>query len=443
LAALIYVRYSQGTAQLDDLQGSSTTRYLLLSFFVVAVTLVTVSGFEMRLELRRRARAELPADLLRQEQVARADAEMANQLKDEFLATVSHELRTPLNAIVGWVHLLKSGVTDDHMKAASAIERNAFAQARLIDDLLDVSHMMKGRVSLATDSMDLRTSVYAALDSVRPAAEAKHIDIEVVAPDAVTVLGDEVRLQQAAWNLLANAVKFTPPDGHVTVEIGRVGSRARLRVTDSGEGIDPGFLPHVFEPFGQTASRRRPAGLGLGLAIVRQIVEMHGGTVVAASTGKQHGATFTITMPSGDGRSAAARSRAASAAATTSGLRVLIAEDDEDSAVTLGAILLHRGCDVRTARTAQECIDLFSEWRPDVLVCDIGLPDDDGYSLLRRIRERNRGSRLVPAIAVTALEGDEDRSRTLAAGFAAHLSKPFEVDYLVDTVSRVVRQAAS
>ncbi len=464
------------------LRRSRTTRYLMLFLFVFATALLTLAGFDTRRELRRRARAEqdlhtayeavearvyqrtrelvdtntrletserhaqelaiLRTDLLKREQIARADAEMANRLKDEFLATVSHELRTPLNAIVGWAHLLKSGITDDQVKAASAIERNAFAQARLIDDLLDVSRLMKGRFSLAASSMDLRASVYAALETVRPAAEAKHLDIQVVAPEPVIVRGDDVRLQQVASSLLANAVKFTPNGGHVTIEVERVGSRARLRVSDSGEGIDPEFLPHVFEPFRQTASRRRPAGLGLGLAIVRQIVEMHGGTVVAGSDGINQGSSFTIMMPYGDDQAAATK-EPTSEAITTAGLRVLIAEDDEDSAVTLGTALLHRGCTVRTARTAQECLDLFAEWQPDVLVCDIGLPDDDGYSLLRRLRERNRGGRFVPAIAVTALSRDEDRSRTLAAGFAAHLSKPFEVEYLVDTVSRVVRQASS
>ncbi len=231
------------------------------------------------------------------EQTARADAEMATRLKDEFLATVSHELRTPLNAIVGWTYLLKAGLTESQPAAVAAIERNAVAQARLINDLLDVSRMMKGRFALAAVPMDLRASLRAALGTVRPAAEAKHLQIEVVGDEPVVVLGDEVRLLQVAWNLLSNAVKFTPRGGRIVAEVSRVGSRARLRVTDTGDGIEPGLLPHVFEPFRQATASRRPGGLGLGLAIVRQISELHGGTATAASEGPQQGASFTVMLP--------------------------------------------------------------------------------------------------------------------------------------------------
>ncbi len=293
------------------------------------------------------------AEALKREQAARADAELANRLKDDFLATVSHELRTPLHAIVGWVHLLKKDITQDRERAIDAIERNALVQARLIDDLLDVSRMIQGRFTLVVLPLDLRGAVQAALVTVGPAAAAKGVVLKLDDDAEVRVFGDDARLQQVAWNLLSNAVKFTPRGGTVTVAVARVGSEARLRVTDTGEGIDPAFLPYVFEPFRQGASRSARAGLGLGLAIVRQIVELHGGTVAVASDGRGKGATFTVMLPvSADARSDLTRSASPGAGGQLR-LRVLIAEDDADSAVILGTVLKHRGCDVRTAGTAQ------------------------------------------------------------------------------------------
>jgi signal transduction histidine kinase len=291
LAALVYVRY---------------TRDLMLFVFATAIAMLVVADLQVRRERRRRVAAEGALRLANQEvepriqartMAARAEAELASCLKDDFLATVSHELRTPLHAIVGWVHLLKVGMADDRDRAVSAIERNALAQARLIDDLLDVSRMVKGRVTLSTTTQDLRVSVQAALDTMRPAADAKQVDLVVAAEGEVVVSGDAARLQQVVWNLLSNAVRFTPNGGRVSVEVDRVGSRARLRVTDTGEGIDAALLPYVFEPFRQAGSRSARLGLGLGLTIVRQIVELHGGTVVAESEGPLCGSRFTVMMP--------------------------------------------------------------------------------------------------------------------------------------------------
>jgi signal transduction histidine kinase/ActR/RegA family two-component response regulator len=444
-------------AQLDRLRYL-TPESLMSCVFVLALAMLIAAAVEGRRDLRLRLAAEdalrratddvetriavSRADLLKSEQDARVEAELASRLKDDFLATISHELRTPLNAIVGWVHLLKVGIGDDRDRAVSAIERNAFAQARLIDDLLDVSRLVKGRVTLSTTTQDLRSSVQAALQTVRPAAEAKCVDVVVALEAEVLVSGDAARLQQVVGNLLSNAVKFTPKGGRVMVEVDRVGSRARLRVTDSGEGIDPALLPHVFEAFRQGGSRSARLGLGLGLAVVRQVVELHGGTVVAESEGRQQGSRFTVMMPI----EAAERGASAGTAgrrAPARGLRVLVAEDDEDSATMLGAILTHRGCDVRTARNAHECLAVFDEWTPDVLVCDIGLPDDDGYSLLRRVRDRDRRARPIPAVALTAFAREEDRARALSAGFVAHVSKPFDPEALFGEIVRAVMAGAA
>jgi signal transduction histidine kinase len=305
------------------------TRNLMLFVFGLAIAMLVVADLQVRRERRRRVASDLEdiagmrADLRKREQAARAEVELASRLNDDFLATVSHQLRTPLNAIVGSVHLLKLGIADDRDRAVSVIERNAFAQARLIDDLLDVSRMVKGRVTLNTTTQDLRSSVQAALETVRPAADAKHVDLVVAADAEVLVTGDASRLQQVVWNLLSNAVKFTPKDGRVSVEVDRVGSRARLRVTDTGEGIDAAFLPQVFEPFRQTRSRSAHLGFGLGLAIVRQIVELHGGTVVAESEGARRGSRFTVMMPIRDQDGAAAAGLAGGNTTGEPGLRPL------------------------------------------------------------------------------------------------------------------------
>jgi hypothetical protein len=383
------------------------------------------------------------AEALEKAEGARRLAEEASHLKDEFLATASHELRTPLNAIVGWVHVLQSGAPlgeEQRRQAVNAIDRNAKSQTRLIEDLLDVSRMIQGRVSLTVSPLDFRRVVDAAVETVRHAAIAKDITIAVnQPPETVAVIADEHRLQQVIWNLLANSVKYTPRGGHVDVALARERGRAVIRVTDSGEGIDPEFLPHVFEPFRQgVSSKTMRSGLGLGLAIVKRLVDLHGGRIVAESSGPGRGATFTLSLPLAHG--AAATSAISSRPDPTfHNLHVLVAEDDADSAAAVTAILRLHGCETQTAGTAAECLRITGEWPTDVLICDVGLPDDDGYGLLRRLRTLPEGER-IPAIALTAYARPEDRAKALAAGFRAHLSKPLDPESLLKELSRAVEQ---
>ncbi|HKV98852.1 MAG TPA: ATP-binding protein [Vicinamibacterales bacterium] len=365
------------------------------------------------------------------------DQQTADRLKDDLLATVSHELRTPLNAIVGWTHILKIDKGENRVRAVEAIERNAFVQTRLIDDLLDVSKMTKGQFTLTVSTIDLRTVVQAALVTIGPAAAAKGVTIQVRSTEDVRIRGDEARLQQVAWNLLSNAVKFTPKGGHVTIDVSRLGNRAQLRVTDTGEGIEPAFLPHVFEPFRQGESRSTRLGLGLGLAIVRQIVELHGGSVLATSDGAQRGSSFTVVLPMSPAGVLPA-APPASGDTRDLNLRVLVVEDDEDAVTTLSTLLRYRGCEVRAAHTVREALELFQSWNPDVMICDIGLPDGDGCSLLRQVREL-MPDRSVPAIAVSAFAREEDRRRAAGVGFEVYLTKPFEVEQLVDHIRQVAK----
>jgi PAS domain S-box-containing protein len=372
---------------------------------------------------------------------ARRVAEEASHLKDEFLSTASHELRTPLNAIVGWVHVLQTGRAadqDQRRHAVDAIERNARIQTRLIEDLLDVSRMIQGRVSLTVSPTDLRSIVDAAVDTLRPAAAAKEIAVDVAGPDGVLpVIGDEHRLQQIVWNLLSNAVKYTPRGGRITVTAASEGSRAVVRVGDTGEGIAAEFLPHVFEPFRQGASRTMRSGLGLGLAIVRRLVELHGGRIKAESEGHGRGSQFVVSLPLARGL-AAEVATAARPEPNFDHLHVLVAEDDPDSAAAVTAILRLHGCETQTAGTASECLRITGEWPTDVLICDVGLPDDDGYGLLRRLRGLPEGES-IPAIALTAYTRPEDRAKALAAGFRAHLSKPLDPESLLREISAAVK----
>jgi PAS domain S-box-containing protein len=393
---------------------------------------------ELQLALDERASAVEKAEH------ARRLAEEASHLKDEFLATASHELRTPLNAIVGWVHVLQSGALHDdeqRRQAVNAIDRNAKIQTRLIEDLLDVSRMIQGRVSLTVSPLDLRAVIDAAVETIRHAAQAKDIAIEVEQPDdPLGVIGDEHRLQQIIWNLLANSVKYTPRGGRVAVSLARERGRAVLRVKDSGDGIDPAFLPHVFEPFRQGASATMRTGLGLGLAIVRRLVDLHGGRITAESDGAGKGSTFTVSLPAAHGAAAAASALSMTPEPNFQRLHVLVAEDDADSAAAVTAILKLHGCETRTAPTAAECLRITGEWPTDVLICDVGLPDDDGYGLLRRLRSLPEGER-IPAIALTAYSRPEDRAKALAAGFRAHLSKPLDPESLLRELSSAAKEA--
>ena len=394
---------------------------------------------ELHLALDERAAALTKAEH------ARHVAEEASHLKDEFLATASHELRTPLNAIVGWVHVLQSGALaddDQRRQAVNAIDRNAKMQTRLIEDLLDVSRMIQGRVSLTVAPIDLRGVIESAVETIRHAATAKNIDIQVDPPaDVIPIIGDEHRLQQVIWNLITNSVKYTPRGGTIAIRFSKESGRAVVSVKDSGEGIDPEFLPHVFEPFRQGNSSTMRTGLGLGLAIVRRLVDLHGGRITAESDGVGRGATFTVSLPLAHG--------AAVTGALTSApepnfqqLHVLVAEDDADSAAAVTAILRLHGCETKTAPTAAECLRITGEWPTDVLICDVGLPDDDGYGLLRRLRALPEGER-VPAIALTAYARPEDRAKALAAGFRAHLSKPLDPESLLRELLSAAKAARS
>ena len=385
------------------------------------------------------------ADALDKAEDARRLAEEASHLKDEFLATASHELRTPLNAIAGWVHVLQTGVVADgnqQRQALDAIDRNVRIQTRLIEDLLDVSRMIQGRVSLTVAPLDLRGVIDAAVETIGHTAAAKDIVIEVMTPpDALPVIGDEHRLQQVFWNLLANAVKYTPRGGGVTIAVALELGHAVVRVKDSGEGIDPAFLPHVFEPFRQGASATMRSGLGLGLAIVRRLVDLHGGRITAESPGAGLGSTFSVSLPVAQS-AVAANTLPAAPRPNFQQLHVLIAEDDVDSAAAVTAILKLHGCETKTAPTAAECLRITGEWPTDVLICDVALPDDDGYGLLRRLRALPEGER-VPAIVLTAYARPEDRAKALAAGFRAHLTKPLNPESLLKELSEAAKERSA
>ena len=420
-----------------------------------AAILLLVTGFFFSLEIRRRRIAEARlqealssveqqvASAVERAETARQAAEEASHLKDEFLNTASHELRTPLNAIVGWVHLLQVGaLTDDQQRqqAVDAIERNVRVQTRLIDDLLDVSRMIKGRVSLTVAPLDFRSIVDAAVDTLRPAAAAKQITVEAEGSGMLPVIGDAHRLQQVMWNLLTNALKYTESGGRITVRSGADGNRVSVSVRDTGEGIDPSFLPYVFEPFRQGASITMRRGLGLGLAIVRRLVDLHGGGITAESAGVGKGATFTVWLPLAQTSTAAIRGGIREP--DFHHLHVLVAEDDADSAAAVTAILRLHGCETQTAGSASECLRITHEWPTDVLVCDIGLPDDDGYALLKRLRDMPEGQD-IPAIALTAYSRPEDRAKALAAGFRAHLSKPLDPESLLREISDAVKDRSA
>ncbi len=331
--------------------------------------------------------------------------------------------------------MLQSGapLTDEQRRqAVSAIDRNAKIQTRLIEDLLDVSRMIQGRVSLRVSPLDLGGALADAVGTIRVSAAAKDITITVNAPaDSVPIIGDGHRVRQIAWNLLANAVKYTARGGHIEVSLACDAGRAVLRVADSGEGIEPWFLPHVFEPFRQGASETMRSGLGLGLAIVRRLVDLHGGGIAVESEGPGKGATFIVWFPLAVGAEGPTSPKGEP---DFHHLRVLVAEDDADSAAAVTAILRLHNCETQTAGTAAECLRITGEWATDVLICDVGLPDDDGYELLRRLRTRPDGEHF-PAIALTAYARPEDRAKALAAGFRAHLSKPLDPEHLLREVA--------
>src|SRR5438094_871505 len=381
-------------------------------------------------------------------------AEETSRLKDEFLATLSHELRTPLTPILAWVSQLRRGTLDPARvsRALEAIERSARAQAHLVDDLLEVSRIISGKMRLEVKAVRLADVIDAAIEGVRPAAMAK--DIRVVKafhPGVHPIRGDAQRLQQVAWNLLSNAINFTPENGRVELRLRPAGTYLELTVRDTGKGISPAFLPHVFERFrqGDASSRGTHGSLGLGLAIVRHIVELHGGTVHAESAGEGQGATFTVRLPvQVASRQAPARSPEtepppAPARARLDGLRVLVVDDEPDTCQVLEAILRWDGAEVRVSQSAAEALATLAGWWPDILLCDIGMPGEDGYSLMRKIRARGLPpGHPLTAVALTAYARSEDRQQALSAGFQMHVPKPFDADELIATVASLGRGTA-
>jgi signal transduction histidine kinase/ActR/RegA family two-component response regulator len=420
----------------------------------VYLTYRTYRVFVLRLDDERRYVAERNR-LLDNERAARTAAEQANRVKDQFLATVSHELRTPLNAILGWADILRSGqlAAARRERALQAIYDSAKRQARLIDELLDVARIMSGKLQLERAQVKLAEAVRGAIEIVQPSADAKRIHIVFDADTSVGLFyGDGARLQQIAWNLLANAVKFTPEGGVIHVGLRRVQRHAELLVTDTGQGIPAAFLTSVFEPFRQVdASTTRPqGGLGLGLSIVKYLVDAHGGTIAAESGGAGCGSTFTVTLPVDDAPDEArpdAMDPALKSAAVhvddapvLDGLRVLVVDDDDQSRDVVVAYLETHHASVRTAASAAQAFDILQHERVDVLLADVAMPGEDGYSLIRRLRALEpSGVAAIPAAALTAFARDEDRRRALQAGFQLHLPKPIDVRSLVDAVASLAR----
>ncbi|HEV7300092.1 MAG TPA: PAS domain S-box protein [Tepidisphaeraceae bacterium] len=410
---------------------------------------------------RRNAEAEREG-LLERERSARAEAERASRMKDEFLATLSHELRTPLNAIMGWSTILRMpNVSDDDLQQGiETIERNARSQAQIIEDLLDMSRIISGKVRLDVQRVDLPAILQAGVETVTPTADAKGVRLQtVIDPIVGPVSGDPNRLQQVMWNLLTNAIKFTPRGGRVQVLLERVNSHLEISVVDTGEGISPEFLPHVFDRFRQAdaSTTRQHGGLGLGLAIAKQLVDLHGGSIRAKSMGRGHGATFTIALPvlpinwsdtvvqHDDRREPQATSVQSSngdACMKISGVKVLVVDDEPDGRNLIKRLLEDCEATVTTAGSATEALDLFKSVAPDVLVSDVGMPGEDGYSLIRRIRKLGPEHRSnVPAIALTAYARSEDRTRSVLAGFQMHISKPVEPSELIAMIASLAGRA--
>jgi signal transduction histidine kinase len=400
-----------------------------------------------------RAERQRQQDLLVQAREASALAEQANRSKDDFLATVSHELRTPLNAIAGWVNLLRSGSlpTERVSDAMETIDRNVRAQTRLIDDLLDVSRITSGKFALSLEPTDMVQVVSAAITALRPNAEAKGIALKTDVKGPVTpTLGDATRLQQVVWNLLANALKFTPAGGNVEVNLRGVSGGAELTIRDDGQGIAEETLPHIFDRFkqGESSSTRSHGGLGLGLAIVRHLVDLHGGHVSAQSAGPGLGSTFTAFVPGMEGAVAIASPRRSSwppvaLGNALDGVTVLLVDDDADGREVTAVLLRQQGARVETAASAGEALAALDRRVPDILLSDIGMPHEDGISLLGKVRSRpNASGGTIPAIAISAYARSEDRAQTLLAGFDAYVSKPVEPAQLVKAVAKLTGSPA-
>jgi len=384
------------------------------------------------------------------EQQAQKTLEDANRRKDQFLATLSHELRTPMTAVLGWARMLKLGLPEaDAREAVDAIEKSAEIQAQLIDDVLDVSRVVAGKMTFNPVTVDLGPVLHAAMTTVHPAATAKEIDILASVPPLLPpVLGDEGRLQQVIWNLLSNAVKFTPRGGSITVRLVVAGSLLRLTVSDTGKGIEPVYLPHVFEPFSQEdgSMTRSHEGIGLGLSIVRSLVELHGGRIRAASEGAGCGATFTVELPYIESQSNVVErmtTKKAQPSVSSSpdlelpalgGIRILIIDDQEITRELIGAIFRRAGAEVFAAASVREGLNEFAACTPGIVVCDLAMPQEDGFAFVRAVRSSAAASNATPVIALTAFGRPEDRQQALAAGFDAYLKKPVDPQELASTV---------
>jgi CheY-like chemotaxis protein len=402
------------------------------------------------MDVSERKSAEVERErLLAREQQARTDAEEANRAKDEFLALVSHELRTPLNSIVGWVDILLASPdrNDAHIaRALEVIKRNADLQTHIIEDILDVSRIVTGKLQLDNRPVELPAIIQAAVAAVQLTAEEKQVRLRQVLDRSIDpVTGDPQRLQQIVWNLLSNAIKFTPAGGEVEIRLEKTDRHAQVTVSDDGAGIRAEFLPRIFDRFSQadSSTTRRYGGLGLGLAIVRHLVELHGGTVEAYSAGEKLGAIFTVTLPFEPDQMETSVAQGAldddgRFASPLAGLRILIVDDDLDSREVLGAVLALRSAEVRSAGSVREALELLTEWNPDVLISDIGMPGEDGYDLIREVRLRSteEGGR-IPAIALTGYAAVQDAERALSAGYQSHLSKPIEPSLLVSVIASV------
>jgi PAS domain S-box-containing protein len=388
------------------------------------------------------------ARLLVAEQRARQEAERANRLKDEFLAKVSHELRTPLNSVLGWTSLMRSGRLDAGaaQRALDTVERNAKLQSKLIDDLLDASRIVSGRLRIDFRLCELAGTVASSVESIQPAAAAKDIRIHtLIEPGAIMVMGDPSRLEQVLWNLLSNSIKFTPAGGTVTVAVQKVEKQVQITVSDTGVGISREFLPHVFECFRQQdgSSTRSYGGLGLGLAIVKNLIELHRGAIRVHSEGDGKGTDFTVVLPlASESGAGGAVTPASPEEESIEGLRVLVVDDESDTRDLISAVLGRSGAVVCCASSVREAVAALSEFSPDVMVSDIEMPGEDGYMLIATVRrlEGQRGRR-IPALALTAHAFAEDRKRAVLSGFQAHMSKPVEPQNLVGTVGHLFRRS--
>jgi signal transduction histidine kinase/ActR/RegA family two-component response regulator len=399
----------------------------------------------------------LPVVARSREHALRKSAERASIAKDEFLALVSHELRTPLNAMLGWARLLDKESDPARLeKGLTVIRRNAEAQSKLIEDILDVSRITSGKVVIESQRVELRRVIENAVDSIRPGAAAKGIALDVAAVDpSIQLVADENRLQQVVWNLLSNAVKFTPAGGKVQLRVEKKRSAVAIEIADNGKGIDAELLPHVFDRFiqGDASTTKRHGGLGLGLAIVRHIVELHGGTVTARSEGEGRGATFHLSLPiravmpeqpaaepTRDEQIASARS--SRGPTSLAGTHILVVDDERDAREMVAEVLEQAGASVTVAASARDALAVLDGGAVDLVVSDIGMPDQDGYKLIEQIRARATGAR-IPAVALTAYAREQERARALAAGFQAHAAKPVDLDVLLRMISELINRGAA